>query len=47
MYLLQNPVAKDEDSDKSNHSGESFDKKVFVYCDEVLDKKIYPSSEEE
>ena len=27
--------------------GEPCDKKIFVYADEVLDKKIHPSSEEE
>jgi len=48
MFLNQNKTGEENESEEEvDPEGEPYEKKVFVYADEVLDKKIHPSSEEE
>jgi hypothetical protein len=47
MYLNTNKEEKNHESDKDDQSEKPIQNKVFVYCDEVLEKKIYQSSEDE
>ena len=49
MFFNQNKTGEEHETDEERDAaeGDAYEKKVFVYADEVLDKKIHPSSEEE